>query len=455
MKAKLRNGLTRYLNSWWNPALVCGGLLFLFAAAVYWMFQTPSLAPYIGLGAICVLASFVIALVAHICSLFWLAVKKQWKKLGASLFATLLLGIEIFVISGMILGMVMLFPLAPDNFANNLTIPDDIKISEPVDEGDPFINQTGEEIPRYQDAFRQTMLAALNSSSDADITVTADIENLAFLWKNNPDILARYLATSPAWSLRLGRGGQIAVRRWMVSSDWQNESSRFYKRRDDKNFSIDLEIGFSKKLAKGRKGAVRMRPGETVDVQSFGPTDVERDRYESEVVIHDGKNNFLLVIERSAHRDRDLTRAAIAFINRELAPLAADPTEEMIRTMIPEEGIRADKPSIQLRMRFQPGLYQSASWVNPSEAGTVYLKAFEVTGEVPLSEKRLKFATEERIGWSDDPSELFLMSSKFTIYEGDWDQPYAARFEVWFAPDSDKPERKLTEQNFRIEGWMH
>ena len=40
------------------------------------------------------------------------------------------------------------------------------------------------------------------------------------------------------------------------------------------------------------------------------------------------------------------------------------------------------------------------------------------------------------------------------IGEGDWGKYYAARFEVWFDPDSGAPERKLLEKNFKIEGWQ-
>lgn len=36
----------------------------------------------------------------------------------------------------------------------------------------------------------------------------------------------------------------------------------------------------------------------------------------------------------------------------------------------------------------------------------------------------------------------------------DWGKPYAARFEVWFKPDSGKAERRLAERIFRIEGWQ-
>jgi hypothetical protein len=84
----------------------------------------------------------------------------------------------------------------------------------------------------------------------------------------------------------------------------------------------------------------------------------------------------------------------------------------------------------------------------------LYLKAFEVTKGTALSGDRLKERSNEWIGWSENPKELFLSNTEFTIYEGDYGKPYAARFEVWFAPDSGAPERKLTEKVFKIEGWQ-
>jgi hypothetical protein len=84
----------------------------------------------------------------------------------------------------------------------------------------------------------------------------------------------------------------------------------------------------------------------------------------------------------------------------------------------------------------------------------IYLKAFEVTKGTALSAGRLRQYSNEWIGWSDDPDELFFSNTHVTIYEGDWGKPYAARFEIWFVPDSGGPDRKLLERVFRIEGWQ-
>jgi hypothetical protein len=102
----------------------------------------------------------------------------------------------------------------------------------------------------------------------------------------------------------------------------------------------------------------------------------------------------------------------------------------------------------------QPGIYGVAYSINPGEPGSVYLKAFEVTKGTPLSVDRLEAKSRTRMTWSADPSERFGAKAGFTIYEGDWGKPYAARFEVWFTPDSGKPDRKLAERIFKIEGWQ-
>lgn len=108
----------------------------------------------------------------------------------------------------------------------------------------------------------------------------------------------------------------------------------------------------------------------------------------------------------------------------------------------------------QLYNSFQPGLYEYDFWINKLESGTIYLKAFEVTQEYALSTDRLPESSSVKIHNPTDSIMKFGTSSHFTIYEGDWGQPYAARFEVWFRPDNGTQERKLFTKNYKIEGWM-
>ncbi|NCD23304.1 MAG: hypothetical protein EOL90_10250 [Spartobacteria bacterium] len=160
------------------------------------------------------------------------------------------------------------------------------------------------------------------------------------------------------------------------------------------------------------------------------------------------------IFEQSQAKERRLTKAALEQIEAELTPLAAQPTEKTLRACLPADSLRIGDPALELRNSFQPGLYDAYVWINPGEPGMVYLKAYEATQGTPLSANRLKESSNEWVGWSENPEELFLSNTHFSIYEGDWGKPYAARFEVWFVPDSGAPERKLLEKVFKIEGWQ-
>lgn len=112
------------------------------------------------------------------------------------------------------------------------------------------------------------------------------------------------------------------------------------------------------------------------------------------------------------------------------------------------------KTEFQLYNSFQPGLYEYDFWIGKIESGTIYLKAFEITQHVALSTDRLPKRSAIKVYNPTDRIIKFGTTDNFTIYEGDWGQPYAARFEIWFKPDNGKKERKLFSKNYKIEGWM-
>ena len=192
-----------------------------------------------------------------------------------------------------------------------------------------------------------------------------------------------------------------------------------------------------------------MKPGHTGGLVIAGAKPV----YRSHCIIT-ADTLVLEIFEESDDWERRLTKATLACLEEELRPLAASPDWKTIRRLLPVGSVKRGSPSLDLRKSFQPGIYNSEIWANPGESGRLYLRAFEVTRGTPLSAGRLKEYSNEWIGWSDDPAELFLSNTHFTIYEGDWGKPYAARFEVWFVPDSGQPERKLMERAFKIEGWQ-
>lgn len=113
-----------------------------------------------------------------------------------------------------------------------------------------------------------------------------------------------------------------------------------------------------------------------------------------------------------------------------------------------------EKTDFQLYNSFQPGLYEYDFWIGKIESGTIYLKAFEITQNQELSSEDLLRTTRIQIYNSSDSIKKFGTRNHFTIYEGDWGDYYAARFEVWLKPDNGKKERKLFSKNYKIQGWM-
>ena len=110
---------------------------------------------------------------------------------------------------------------------------------------------------------------------------------------------------------------------------------------------------------------------------------------------------------------------------------------------------------------FQPGLYQYKFWAKRIDKGKIYFKAFELTNNEELSSSRLPESSAIQVYNPTDTLVSFQMDDgdsdygrTFTIYEGDWGKPYAARFELWFISDNGGREKKLLEKNYKIEGWQ-
>ena len=180
--------------------------------------------------------------------------------------------------------------------------------------------------------------------------------------------------------------------------------------------------------------------------------------HESRVMI-EGGGVWVEIFEQSKALERRVTKASIKTLEAEFSEFQKDPPAAVNRakTRARDLALRlggASGEPVRLLEGMQPGIYGVAFSLNPGEPGVVYLKAFEVTKGTPLSEDRLEAASETRMTWSADPTEKFGAKSGFTIYEGDWGKPYAARFEVWFKPDSQGSERKLAEKIYKIEGWQ-
>ncbi len=95
--------------------------------------------------------------------------------------------------------------------------------------------------------------------------------------------------------------------------------------------------------------------------------------------------------------------------------------------------------------------YNFYMWHKPTAKGEIFVKAFELTQNVQLSEEELAERTKNQI--TDLGSAFKLYKGSSVIYEGTFSNFYPTRFELWFKSESSDIEKKLTEKNYLIDGW--
>ena len=395
------------------------------------------------------LISLAVFFVAWIVSL----VKRRWKRavLQAALGVAWVAGGVCLL--GMLLFMTMFGP-SEDFFADGLTIPPEVEATIVVPEGG-YECSSFSTPDVYDDEFAQSVFKNLSRDGGNDPTVTCDLSALADLVHDRRDELMAYLARHPGWWLHEDGGKLCATRRLRVRGVWNHPLHGYYSGNscpmgfndDDDDigayekkthYQTRTTIGFPFSPFGRRRGAGH--PAAATVKVDFGKG--SRDTFES--CERFGDNDFCVeVFEESAAPERRITNAALSFLKEEFSVFR-----------LPEDAVLRGPEEFTLRNGMQPGIYNLTLRLNPGESGVTYLKAYEVTKGTPLSEGRLSGSSNERIGWSQDPEEKFLYENEFTIYEGDWGKPYAARIEVWFRPDSGESERKLMERVCKIEGWQ-
>ena len=128
------------------------------------------------------------------------------------------------------------------------------------------------------------------------------------------------------------------------------------------------------------------------------------------------------------------------------------PYEMEFRQMESADSLNIDS-YLQIQNDIQGGMYLYDFYYGALPAGEIYLKCYEVTENLPLSEERILEASKVSIEHSTSFTQL-VSKQRFTIYEGEWGDYYAARIEVWHRDADTQHEQKLYEKVYRVEGWM-
>jgi hypothetical protein len=264
-----------------------------------------------------------------------------------------------------------------------------------------------------------------------------------------------YIEASPDWHVFVEQGNRFASRRWSYGGEPRDTLHGYISELAGASgfqtrclICLDRKQWSSYSVQHVEEGTKSVKP------------EMSRDNNldQSRVMIECG-GVWVELFEQSAKPERRVTKATVAALEKEFSEFERDANGALASARARSRELASrlagnDGHPFRLLTGMQPGIYGVAYSLNPGEPGSVYLKAFEVTKGTPLSVDSLAEASKTRMTWSTEPSERFGAKAGFTIYEGDWGKPYAARFEVWFKPDSGETERKLAERIFKIEGWM-
>lgn len=442
-----KNILSRYFQSFWLPTQVYVAMLApaLIAMLVPWL---PA-----QLLALVLFAAAGVAFLGIIAAGFW-NLKQKRNGLG---FANLFMGLACAVLTFIAFAVVMfasMFGPIEDGFADNLAIPEGIVAGEPERELAAPVDAAK---PMTGDPMREAVRKALAVPGTDDPQFAPNLPSLRRASTAHLDAFAQYVEASLDWNVFIEQGNRFASRRW---------SHRGEPRDTMHGYISDFDVGGNARFQTRCLLCLDKKPWSRYKVQHIPeqttpvhPEMGEGNRlHESRVMIECG-GVWVEIFEQSDAPERRVTKATLAQLESEFAGFLNDPqaavAEARARNQEWARRLPGDaKEAIRLLHGMQPGMYGAVYTLNPGESGSVYLKAFEVTKGTPLSVERLKPSSTTRMAWSPEANERFAAKAGFTIYEGDWGKPYAARFEAWFKPDSGAPERKLAERIFKIEGWQ-
>ncbi|MFC1855596.1 hypothetical protein ACFL2A_03525 [Thermodesulfobacteriota bacterium] len=306
----------------------------------------------------------------------------------------------------------------------------------------------------------EALLSVKKSSPNKPIDLNTAI--LDRFTGENMELLIRHLATSTKWYVSKEDGKLSAYRRFVTECGcWEKGEAGVYYRHDFDYNAKGASFGF--KIVIGIEGRVFKELWHdsatltSVDAKKIKltPELVHSTEYASQLILQ-SKGPTLEVYEESISKARPFTSLAISSVVDELETLlnSMDARESGFDpSLMPLESMKSGDPEVRIvKDGGRRGLYHLYGYINPGESGSVYLKAFDATKNTPLPTNSSEESSIEYIGWSNNEGEQFFYNTSAVIYEGDSGVHYPARFELWFVPDSGKPERKLIEKTSKIKG---
>ena len=305
-------------------------------------------------------------------------------------------------------------------------------------------------------ALAQSRTYPAKKDTPANTRVMISMPALQYLARDKSHILLRHLQASPEWKVFDQGGETVCYRRKLEDGRWQvslngfrSSSSPQWQERYLFRFSKNAGGPFTKFHYFTKVGPMAGEVHLKLESSDQG--------IESYLAVGERRLWFEF-FEQTPNETRARTREALIWLQNLADKIKAAEAEikkvGYAAKLMPAGVVTKGKPSIEIRDGSQGGIYDVFAWVNPGADGMVYLKVFDVKTNDRLSGPRIKQNSNEGIGWSGSKDELFGYNAQVTVYEGDWDHSYDARFELWFKDRQTGNERKLIEKVRTIVGWQ-
>ncbi len=437
--------LKQYFNSWWIPTVVyicfLGG--FNISASVSWKPLTFIASILLSVAAIAFLGLAVTSL--------WNLIKKRWGVAIINLIFLLSCGVATVYTLGFLIFSSMFVP-SEDGYTDNHTIHEGIEIADPDQDA---TTSWGANAANRIDGFQINIRKALSVPGDNITEFMPAMPSLRRASTEYPKAFRDYLEAHPDWHVFIENGNRFAIRRWSYGGEPRDTLNGYISEfGGSSRFQTRCIISLDRKQLSKYSVQLAQEGGKLVKPEMSKNNEL----HESRIMIESGKV-WVEIFEQSDNLERRVSKATVTNLENEFSVFLKNPKNAVAtaRTKSREWANRLageDNHPFRLLSKVMPGIYEVVYSLNLGESGSVYLKAFEVTQETPLSVEMLKTKSRTRMTWSDDPLERFGAKAGFTVYESDWGKHYAARFEVWFKQDSSKTERKIAERIFKIKGWQ-
>ena len=322
---------------------------------------------------------------------------------------------------------------------------------------------TFERVPDLQEALKLSKEYPSKDQTPQNTQIDVNFPELTYFAEGKTHILLDQLQASPEWHVKDYNGEIVASRRTYKNGKWQGgyqgyestfdngiyDGEGFYQIRDLFRFSKE-PYGFHAVWAKADH-VMRVKP----EAGNISLNLKLNDQGVMSYIAIGQEGLWYECYEQRKEEPRIHTRKALAWLKTFLKDVKKAEKEIQqnghAKDLLPKNSIKTGEPSIDIQESSERRHFTISAWVNPQKSGYVYLKLFDPTTNKQQSAPIIKFTTNEFIGYSSNPNELFSYNCSISDYDDEWDHFNAARIEIWFHPNDGGQEVKLIEATSSVQ----